>query len=118
MSLHAEIEAIARRAQQASAFCAVATSEQKNKAIEAMARGLESQAPVILKANQLDVECAAAENNSSAFIDRLRLTEQRIKKMSDDLRAIVALPDPVGEMIKMWRRPNGLMIGKMRVQIG
>jgi len=118
MSLHTQIESVARQEQKAPVYCAGATSEQKNKAIAAMARGLESETAAILKANRLDVDCARSENKSAAFIDRLSLTEQRIKKMSEDLSAIVALPDPVGEMIKMWRRPNGLMIGKMRVPLG
>jgi len=83
-----------------------------------MAQGLERDAGVILKANQQDVAGAAAEHKSTAFIDRLSLNEQRIKKMSDDVRAIAGLSDPVGEMIKIWRRPNGLMIGKMRVPLG
>src|SRR3989442_2798857 len=88
----------------------------KNKALLAMADALEAREAELLEANKKDL--AAARGLSKAAIDRLTLNTQRIKEMAVGLREVAALPDPVGEVTKMWRRPNGLQVGRMRVPIG
>ncbi len=83
-----------------------------------MADFLVQNCDSILEANQVDVENARKKNVSRAMIDRLTLNPERIAGMADGLRQIAALPDPVGEVISMWKRPNGLQIGQQRVPIG
>lgn len=90
------------------------SSEQKNQVLYSIADELEKQEASILRANQLD--CERAEQN--AMLDRLRLTKERIKQMADGVRHVASLPDPVGEVLSMWERPNGLKIGKKRVPLG
>ena len=93
-------------------------SEAKNRALLAMADTLEAQMDLILKANALDVQRAESSGVSKAFLDRLRLTAERVRAMAEGLRRIVALEDPVGKIEGMWRRPNGMLVGRMRVPIG
>jgi len=95
-----------------------ASTEQKNLALAAMAKHLHSQRPIILKANAKDVQAAQTQGLSSALIDRLRLNEQRLSEMETSIEAVIALPDPVGEVLREWRRPNGLSIHKVRVPLG
>ncbi len=118
MSLKKEILHIAVQAQKASRFLVTLSGEQKNKALKAMAESLLKNKQAILKANKKDIEFAKGRKMPGAFIDRLTLTDKRIKKMSDDLMSVIALSDPVSQVIKMWRRPNGLNICKMSVPLG
>jgi glutamate-5-semialdehyde dehydrogenase len=83
-----------------------------------MADGLRNRADLILQENQSDIRRAKEAGLSSAMIDRLTLNEGRIEAMAAGLEEIIKLPDPVGEVLKMWKRPNGLRIGKVRVPIG
>lgn len=83
-----------------------------------MALALNSKKNYILRANRIDIAKARAQRLSSAFIDRLTLNDKRIKEMSDCLRELAKLADPVGKTIKAWRRPNGLWIHKVRTPIG
>ncbi len=83
-----------------------------------MASGLEKEAARLISENREDLMEAEKKNLSKAMMDRLTLTHDRIKAMSDGLREVAALPDPVGEVLRMWRRPNGMEIGRMRVPIG
>jgi glutamate-5-semialdehyde dehydrogenase len=94
------------------------SSATKNKILKDMASTLSRKKNLILKANKNDIQKARKARLSSAFIDRLTLTEKRIKEMSDSLLEVARLEDPVGETIKAWRRPNGLWIHKVRVPIG
>ena len=80
-----------------------------------MARGLEEKTAAILDANRADLERARAAGHARAFLDRLTLTDGRIETMAAGLREIAALPDPVGETVEAWRRPNGLEIARVRV---
>ncbi len=118
MSLKKEILHIAKQAQKASRFLGTLSKDEKNKALKAMADSLLKNKQAILKANKKDIAFAKSQEKSAAFIDRLCLTDKRIKKMSDDLLSVAALADPVGEVIKMWRRPNGLNICKISVPLG
>lgn len=83
-----------------------------------MAQALEDKVDYIIEANKPDVEAAIRNGKSKAFIDRLTLNEKRIKDMAEGLRVVKSLPDPVGEVVSMWRRPNGLIIGQRRVPLG
>ncbi|HHV71006.1 MAG TPA: glutamate-5-semialdehyde dehydrogenase [Clostridia bacterium] len=93
-------------------------SNLKNMALTQMAADLEDNVEYILKANQKDMEQGKKLGLSTALLDRLLLNEARIKSMAQGLREVAALPDPVGEILGMERRPNGLEIGKMRVPLG
>lgn len=108
---------ILKQAKAATQALAMLTGEEKNRALLAMADALESATDAILAANALDVE-AAKENMNSVMIDRLSLTEARIKGMADGIREVVLLPDPVGLVTDTVVRPNGLRIEKTRVPMG
>jgi glutamate-5-semialdehyde dehydrogenase len=90
----------------------------KNNALMRMAAALEAEEAALTALNARDVERARDNGLSSAVIDRLRLTPKRISDMARGLREIAALADPIGEVTRMWRRPNGLEIGMMRVPLG
>ncbi len=94
------------------------SSENKNHMLIEMADALLAETKDLIKANKVDLKAAKALDASHSMIDRLTLDEKRIQAMADSLREIAALPDPVGEVIKAWRRPNGLWIHKVRVPIG
>ncbi len=113
-----DIRAMARVARTASHVLAGATGERKNAALRAMADGLLESCQRILLANAADVATAKSEAHPPAFVDRLSLTVPRLEAMARGLRQIAELPDPVGEITGMWRRPNGLTVGHMRVPLG
>ena len=116
--LKSQIEDFGRRARAAARILARASAEQKNRALLAMADELVTAAPAILEANAKDVAKAEADGLSKAMIDRLTLNPKRLEAMADGIRQVAALPDPVGEIIRQWTRPNGLHISKVRVPIG
>ena len=118
MSFKKEILHTAVLAQAAARFLAAVSGEKKNKAIKAMADSLLKNRQAILKANKKDIKSAAVQKRSSAFIDRLTLDGTRLKKMSNDLMSVAELDDPVGRIIRMWRRPNGLNLCKISVPLG
>ena len=93
-------------------------STEKNKALEAVAVFLCERADEILKANDEDIKNAEQAGMSLSLIDRLRLSKERLEAMAEGIRQVAALQDPVGEVISMTTRPNGLIIGKKRVPIG
>lgn len=97
---------------------AMVVPKVKNQAVAAMADALWSGREAILSANALDLAEAKSAQHSSALLDRLALDERRIEKMATGVRQVAALPDPVGEITGMWRRPNGLLVGRMRVPLG
>ena len=107
-----------RLAREAAATLALASTEQKNAALEAMADRLELRAGKILEANTQDLEGARAKGRDGAFLDRLALDEARIAAMAKGLREVAALPDPVGQVTASWTRPNGLQISRVRVPLG
>jgi glutamate-5-semialdehyde dehydrogenase len=109
---------IAERARRASLILAKAGSGPKNEALLLMARGVMDRAEYIIEENKRDVDDARAKGLPAAMIDRLRLTEDRLAKISDGLEQVSALEDPVGEIVRMWKRPNGLLVGKMRIPLG
>jgi len=109
---------IAERARKASFILAKAASGPKNDALLRMAKGITGRAAYIIGENAKDVEDARAKGLSPAMIDRLRLTEERLEKIADGLRQVAALEDPVGGIVRTWKRPNGLIVGKMRIPLG
>src|SRR5579875_445575 len=111
----AEVCAAARAA---SRQLAAVSSAAKDAALQAIARGLEEQVEEILEANRRDVEAARQAGHPAAFLDRLTLDRRRVAEMAAGVRKIVALPDPVGEVIDGWRLANGLDIRRVRVPLG
>jgi len=116
--LKSQIEDFGRRARVAARVLARTSTQQKNCGLRDMAQAAVVAAPVILAANALDVAKASADGLPKAMIDRLTLNEKRLEAMAAGIREVAALPDPVGETIREWTRPNGLRISKVRVPIG
>jgi glutamate-5-semialdehyde dehydrogenase len=108
----------AKKAKAASRALANISTEIKNKALFQMAKGLEAASATLIAENRKDLAGAEQKGLSKAMIDRLALNPERIRAMADGLREVAALPDPVGEVTRMWRRPNGMQVGRMRVPIG
>jgi glutamate-5-semialdehyde dehydrogenase len=113
-----DLQQMGARAKEASLKLAGVATRVKDDALQAMARSLEERSEMILEANQDDMDAARKNGLSGVLLDRLLLTPDRVSEMAKGLRALVALPDPVGEVLRMWTRPNGLQIGKMRVPLG
>jgi glutamate-5-semialdehyde dehydrogenase len=112
------VRELAMAARPAARTLAVVSSEVKDRALAAMADVLWSNRAAILSANAHDLTEAKAERHPTAFLDRLALDDSRVEKMVAGVRQVANLPDPVGEITGMWRRPNGLLIGRMRVPLG
>lgn len=113
-----EIRAVAERAKSAARALAGLGTEEKKGLLMAMADGLTAHEKKIRKANEEDVAAARAAGTSGALLDRLELTQKRFQEMVAGVRQVAKLPDPVGEVMKRWTRPNGLEIFKVRVPIG
>jgi len=118
MDIRTEVERIAREARKAAGVLANISSTAKNEALLKMAERLVGEAQKIMGENARDLEYAREQGLTSAMIDRLTLSETSIGGMAEGLRQIAALPDPVGEVTGMWRRPNGLLVGKRRIPLG
>src|SRR5438094_5377329 len=112
------VDALSGDARGAARVLAGASRAAKDAALRGAAARLRRDDPAILRANADDVARARAAGESAAFVDRLTLTPARIDAMARGLEEIAALPDPVGETIAAWRRPNGLEIAQVRVPIG
>jgi len=113
-----ELETKAKAAKAASRKLACLSTEIKNKALLNIAEDLLAKTDEILDANRRDYEEATASGMSAAMLDRLLLTSDRLQAMAQDVQAVAALPDPVGEVSEMRTLPNGLIIGKKRVPLG
>ena len=108
---------IMKRAKAAAPELAIASTAQKNRALECMAESLLAHTPDILAANAQDVE-AARGHISEVMLDRLALTQARVRAMAEGLRQVAALPDPVGRALRQVERPNGLRITRVSVPLG
>lgn len=108
----------ATEAKSAAVVLASATTEEKNRALLLIADALIKKCDVILDANRRDVDEAASKGTSASLIDRLTLTEKRIADIADGVRQVAALPDPIGEEVERYDRPNGLVIKRVRVPLG
>jgi glutamate-5-semialdehyde dehydrogenase len=118
MLLKDKVLNILKEAREASRVLAHVSTKNKNKALLGMANSILKHSRYILLRNSKDVSIATKKGMSRAFIDRLTLTDKRIKEMAESLKSVAGLKDPVGETIRQWRRPNKLLIKKVRVPIG
>ena len=113
-----DIKAVCEKAKKASRIIAKTGIEEKNKALLMVADALCSRKNEIIKGNKIDVSNAEDNNMSPALMDRLKLTDERIEGIAEGVRQVAALEDPVGEVLSMKRRPNGLLVGQVRVPMG
>ncbi len=109
---------IAEKAKSASKILAKASSHSKDNALLLMSSGILAESNFVIEENKKDIEDSKTRGFSNSFLDRLTLTPSRIEAMAQGLKEISALHDPVGEVVKMWKRPNGLLVGKMRIPLG
>ncbi len=116
--IRAEMLAIGRRARAAAAALAEATAERKHAALIGAAEAVMDRRAAILEANALDMGLAEEKGLSKAMLDRLLLTEDRLRAVANGLRAVADQRDPVGETIAEWDRPNGLHIRRVRTPLG
>jgi glutamate-5-semialdehyde dehydrogenase len=107
-----------RRAREAARELALASTAQKNEALERMAARIEAASEKIIEANRQDLDAARAKGRDNAFLDRLMLDGLRVAAMARGLREVAALADPVGQVMARWTRPNGLEISRVRVPLG
>ena len=118
MDIKNAIKQIAKDAASAARKLSRVTETEKNKALLQMADELEQNCKYLLAENAKDVACAKKSGISRAMLERLTLKQDTIEQMARGLREVAALPDPVGKVTSMWRRPNGLLVGKMRIPLG
>jgi len=118
MSIRENLISQAEAAKQSSRVLAKAASGEKNKALNMIADKLIERMDEILQINEEDMEKGRNNGLNRALLDRLKLTEARIKSMAQGLREVAGQEDPIGEIPHMWKRPNGLQIGKIRVPLG
>lgn len=118
MDIKNSIKQIAQNAQVASRQLARVPTNAKNDTLLKMADTLTAKSELLIKENAKDLTLAREAGLSAAMIDRLTLKEATIAAMAQGLREVAALPDPVGKVTSMWRRPNGLMVGRMRIPLG
>ncbi|RKD33486.1 glutamate-5-semialdehyde dehydrogenase [Thermohalobacter berrensis] len=112
------LEIIGQNAKEASYALAKLSADDKNKVLKKAAKALVENKDKIIKANEEDLAKAKENGIKGALLDRLTLNEKRIKSIAEGLEQIAQLEDPIGEVISMWKRPNGITIGKKRVPIG
>ena len=112
------VKVIAEKAKHASRSLATLSTGLKNQALVEMADRLEENQHWLIAENQKDTSAGKKAGLSRPMMDRLKLTQSVIRGMSEGLREVARLSDPVGEVVKMWKRPNGLSVGKMRIPIG
>ncbi len=117
-TIRKSVEQVCRAAKEAASLIARADASRKNAALAGMAKGLREGSEALQAENRNDVDAAKTKGLSGAMLDRLLLTDARIRQMADGIEEVIALPDPVGEVLKMWRRPNGLWVGRMRIPLG
>ena len=113
-----DLNRIGKQAKEASRRLAILSTGKKNETLRAVAEALVAHSDAILAANEIDVAHAKENGMSEALLDRLSLNEARVKAMADGILQVADLKDPVGEVLSMTNRPNGLMIGKKRVPLG
>ncbi|MBC8127536.1 MAG: aldehyde dehydrogenase family protein, partial [Gloeobacteraceae cyanobacterium ES-bin-144] len=107
-----------RNARAAAHKLALLSSDEKNAILRAMAAAIRTSAPELLEANALDLSAGIEKGLSAAMLDRLKLDESRIDAMAAGIDQVATLPDPVGQIMDAWERPNGIQIEQVRVPIG
>ncbi len=118
MDMKTYVLAKAKEARDGARSLAKASTGKKNAALIRMADGIQKREKELLKENAKDIVFAQKKGLSKAMIDRLTLNSKRISEMAQGLREVAALSDPAGEIVRMWERPNGMRVGRMRVPIG
>jgi glutamate-5-semialdehyde dehydrogenase len=113
-----QMEEMGRKAREASALLGRTSTDLKNRALIAMADALVNDTEDLIRENRKDLAYARECGLPSAMIDRLTLTKATIKGVAQGLSEVAALPDPVGQVTSLWRRPNGLLVGRMRIPLG
>ena len=113
-----DLDILGKNAKEASYDLGIASTTEKNNALELMAKALLNNKQEIIDENKKDLDRAVEKGTSEAMLDRLSLNEDRIADMAKGLMELIALDDPIGEVIEMWKRPNGIQIGKQRVPMG
>ena len=113
-----QVYEMGRKARRAALALAVLSEEKKNEILRAMAFGIRDAAPGILEANAKDLEAGEKRGLTAAMLDRLRLDESRLEAVAAGVEKVATLPDPVGEILGEWDRPNGIRIQQLRVPIG
>lgn len=113
-----DLHVLGKQAKESTYQLGLLDTEIKNQLLEKMAEALENNIPQILSANEQDLAKADDYGIKETMKDRLRLTDSRIKEMAEGIRQVVQLPDPIGEVEKMWKNADGLMIGRQRVPLG
>lgn len=113
-----DVTALARQAREAGHALGLLESKAKNEALSKMADGLVAAKKEIIAENEKDVAAATKAGLSKALLDRLTLNAERVESMAHGLREIVALPNPIGEVLREWTRPNGIKIRQIRVPLG
>ncbi len=113
-----DLTILGKKAKTASRILAGADTAQKNEALRSMAAALRENADAILSANAKDVSAAREKGTSESLLDRLSLTRERIEAIASDMEKVTLLPDPVGEVLEHFTRPNGLSIERVRVPMG
>ncbi len=118
MNLEEQIIQIARKAKEASRKMAKVDTKTKNDVLFKVAELIEENREKIKEENKKDLRTGEEKGLSKALLDRLELNDKRLNQMIDGLKQVASLPDPVGEITKTWRRPNGLIVSKMRIPLG
>jgi len=113
-----QVYEMGRKARAAALTLAVLSEEEKNEILKAMAGGIRAAAPKILEANSRDLAAGEERGLTSAMLDRLRLDAERLEAVAAGVEKVATLPDPVGEILGEWDRPNGIRIQQLRVPIG
>jgi glutamate-5-semialdehyde dehydrogenase len=117
-TLQENIHQMGRQARAAAYKLAQLTSDEKNAILRAMAAAIRKATPELLAANALDLTAGSEKGLSAAMLDRLMLDEKRIEAMAAGIDQVATLPDPVGQVMDAWERPNGIRISQTRVPIG
>ncbi len=118
MSITKELTELGKCAREAGRLVARLSTTVKNNTLLAMAEGVERNAAYLQEENEKDLRAGREKGLSDALIDRLTLSDKTLASMAESLRQVAALPDPVGEVTGMWKRPNGLLVGKQRIPLG
>src|SRR5574337_562854 len=117
-ALQKQMRALAEEARRAARPLSFAETRRKDQALRAAAEALRRREKQILAENKADVEAARRSGQPAAFVDRLLLDPKRLEGVARSLLEVAALPDPVGEVAASWRRPNGLLVKKVRIPLG
>ena len=118
MDIKSHVIEIAKNARKAAVVLAHVSMDVKNRALLCMADELIRQSDFLIRENLKDLDQARDKGLSAAMMDRLKLDEKTIMTIAQGLREVASLPDPVGKVTSMWRRPNGLLVGRMRIPLG